>query len=301
MAFGRRQLNTTLLPDGTVLATGGTSSPGFNDAGLAVLAAEQWDPGTGAWTTLAAMKIPRLYHSTAALLPDGRVLSAGGGFPPATGGDLHHPNAEIFSPPYLFRGPRPAITAAPSLVSYGQAFPIETPDATRITTVRWIRLSSVTHSFNESQRSNTLAFSVVRGGLYATAPADSNRCPPGHYLLFILNGDGVPSIGRIVQVTRPPAGAPVPGSRGLSLAGARPNPATRGLLIAFALAGDQPAELTVFDVRGRRIATRDVSGLGPGEHVCDMGTPEGMAPGVYLIRLTQGSESVTAKATVLRP
>jgi hypothetical protein len=300
MAFRRRQLNTTLLPDGTVLATGGTSSPGFNDAGQAVFAAEQWDPATESWTTLASMKIPRLYHSIGMLLPDGRVLCAGGGFPPATG-DLNRTNAEIFSPPYLFRGPRPAIAAVPALVSYGQAFPIETPDAARITTVRWIRLSSVTHAFNESQRSNTLPFSVVRGGLYATAPADSNLCPPGHYLLFILNGEGVPSVARVVQVTRPAAGAPVPGSRGLSLSGARPNPATRGLLVAFALADDQPAELEVFDLNGRRILKRDLGGLGPGEHVCDVGTPRGMAPGVYLIRLTQGSQSVTTKATVLRP
>jgi hypothetical protein len=301
MALPRRQLNTTLLPDGTVLATGGTSSPGFNDAARSAMTAEQWDPATGQWTTLAAMTVPRLYHSIALLLPDGRVLCAGGGFPPPTSGGVNRPDAEIFSPPYLFRGPRPVVTATPAVVSYGQAFPIDTPDASGIATVRWIRLSSVTHDYNQSQRSNVLAFSVVRGGLYATAPPDSNLCPPGHYLLFILNREGVPSLGRIVQVTRPATGAPVPGTRGLILAGARPNPAARGLTVAFALSGDAPAEITVFDPSGRRILTRDVSGLGPGEHVVDVGAATGLKPGVYMIRLTQAGQSVTKRAIVLQP
>jgi len=301
MALARRQLNTTLLPDGTVLAIGGTQSPGFNDNAAPAYPAEQWDPATETWTTLAAMRVPRTYHSLAMLLPDGRVLSAGGGYPPASNGGSNHPDAEIFSPPYLFKGPRPVITSAPATVSYGQAFPIETPDASRIATVRWIRLSSVTHSFNESQGSNTLPFTITREGLFATAPADSNLCPPGHYMLFILNRDGVPSIAKIVKVTRPPAGAAVPGSQGMVLAGARPNPAPHGLVIAFALAGDQPAELAVYDLNGRRIVWRDVSGLGPGEQVWDVGTPRGLTPGVYMIRLTQGGQTVSKKAIVLHP
>ena len=91
MAFARRQMNATLLPDGKVLATGGTSASGFNNATGSVLAAEVWDPATGRWTTLASMSVRRLYHSTAVLLPDGRVLSAGGGMPPSPeGGDANH-------------------------------------------------------------------------------------------------------------------------------------------------------------------------------------------------------------------
>ena len=100
MAFARRQLNATLLPDGTVLVTGGTSAPGGNNPAGAVRAAELWNPTTEEWTTLASSSaIPRIYHSTALLLPDARVLSMGGdGFP----------QTEIYSPPYLFweRGPR---------------------------------------------------------------------------------------------------------------------------------------------------------------------------------------------------
>ena len=78
MAFARRQLNATILPDGKVLVTGGTSGSGFNDPTGAVYAAEMWDPSTATWTTMASAAIPRLYHSAVVLLPDGRLLSTGG-------------------------------------------------------------------------------------------------------------------------------------------------------------------------------------------------------------------------------
>ncbi len=80
MAFARRQLNATMLPNGKVLVTGGTSGPGFNngDPTLAAYAAEMWDPATELWTTLASEKVPRRYHSIAMLLPDARVLVTGG-------------------------------------------------------------------------------------------------------------------------------------------------------------------------------------------------------------------------------
>ena len=105
MAFGRRQHNLTVLADGTVLATGGNSSgAGLVDLNAGVYAAEQWNPATGQWRTLAAMQVTRQYHSTALLLPDGRVLSSGGGIC-GTCDQVGYlaKNAEIFSPPYLFQ------------------------------------------------------------------------------------------------------------------------------------------------------------------------------------------------------
>src|SRR5262249_28404477 len=111
MAFARRQLNSTILPDRTVLITRGTSGPGFNDTTAPVYAAELWNPATETWTTLAAAQIPRLYHSGIVLLPDGRIFSSGGN---------NYQQAEIFEPPYLFKGARPTITSSPSSVSYGQ-------------------------------------------------------------------------------------------------------------------------------------------------------------------------------------
>ena len=198
MNFRRRHLNATLLPDGTVLVTGGSSAAGFdNDAG-AVLAAELWDPIDETWTVLASQSLYRGYHSVALLLPDGRVLVGGGGHPDPAGGAQY--NFEIFSPPYLFKGSRPVINGAPTWVPYNQPFFVETADAGNISKITWIRLSSVTHAFNQNQRINHLTFAVAPGGLYVTAPANANLAPPGHYLLFILNESGIPSMAHIIQV-----------------------------------------------------------------------------------------------------
>jgi hypothetical protein len=211
MHFRRRQHNATLLPDGTVLVTGGTRGGGppgrgFNDLapGRPVHIAEVWDPTTEEWTELAAEEVDRCYHATAVLLPDATVLSAGGGEyrpggrenPPE---DTHR-NAQIFSPPYLFKGDRPEITSAPASVSYGETFEVDTPQPNEIGKVSWVRLASVTHSFDQNQRINFLQFQVDAGRLRIAAPNSPNVCPPGHYMLFILSNDGVPSIARIIQI-----------------------------------------------------------------------------------------------------
>jgi hypothetical protein len=198
MPQARRQHNLTILPDGKLLVTGGSASSGFNtvDGGKA---AYMWDPATGSWTTMASESRYRGYHSTAVLLPDGRVLSSGGD---------NEPNAQVYSPPYLFKGARPAISSAPTSVSYGQTFFVGSPDATSITHVNWIRLSSVTHTKNMDQRINRLAFSQASGGLNVTAPGDPNLCPPGYYMLFILNGTGVPSVASMVRISGSPPPAP---------------------------------------------------------------------------------------------
>ncbi|WP_211211917.1 galactose oxidase-like domain-containing protein [Deinococcus apachensis] len=208
MHYARRQLNATLLPDGKVLVTGGTQAQGASEANgclsngvcgdLQVYAAEVWDPSTEHWTELASMTKPRLYHSTAVLLPDGRVLSAGGG---AGANTADQQNAEIFSPPYLFQTTvkRPVIAKVPAQVRYGQRFTLNTSDAASIDQVTWIRLSSTTHAFNMNQRINFLPFTRGSGSLSITAPARAVDAPPGHYMLFILSR-GVPSVARIVQV-----------------------------------------------------------------------------------------------------
>jgi hypothetical protein len=190
MANARQQPNATILPDGTVLVTGGSSGSGFNNPNFPVLAAELWNPATGAWTTLASSTVFRGYDSIALLLADGRVLSAGGA----------HTSGEIFSPPYLFNGARPTITSAPAQVNYGQSFVVATPDAASITNVTWVSLSSVTHGFNAGQHFNQLSFSQVSGGLSVTAPALPGLAAAGDYLLFILNGSGVPSVASVVQL-----------------------------------------------------------------------------------------------------
>src|SRR6185295_2017115 len=130
-------------------------------------------------------------------LPDGRVLVGGGGHPdPATGAQY---NFEIYSPPYLFKGTRPTISKAPAVVGYGQPFFIQTPNALTITQVSLIRLSSVTHAFNQNQRFKKLDFVTASSGLTVTVPLNQNLLPPGHYMLFILNSTGVPSVARIIH------------------------------------------------------------------------------------------------------
>ena len=199
MNSGRRFGTATLLPDGQVLVTGGSSAPGFNRVAGAAFFAEVWDPVTEQWTVLAAQTRPRGYHCNSLLLPDGRVVSTGGGHPNPVDGAVE-PNAEFFSPPYLFKGARPTITAAPAAVSHGQKFFVATPDATNIANVNWIRLGNITHNFDQNQRINRLAFTPAAGGLSVTAPANAAICPPGHYLLFILNSNGVPSVSQVVQI-----------------------------------------------------------------------------------------------------
>ncbi|MEP7176342.1 MAG: galactose oxidase-like domain-containing protein [Gemmatimonadales bacterium] len=203
MAIPRRHLNSTILPDGTVLITGGTRGGGFVDInpGNAAREAELWDPATDQWTTLAANSVMRVYHSVSLLLPDGTVLHGASGN--AFAGAVPVPdqqNHEIFSPPYLFKGARPTITSAPASVGYGQTFAVATPNAAQITGVRWIHLGSVTHAFDAGQRANTLGFTRTATGVSVTAPANANLAPPGPYMIFVLNRNGVPSAGKVVMV-----------------------------------------------------------------------------------------------------
>lgn len=197
MAFPRRHLNATLLPTGEVLVIGGTRGPGYNDSTLTIHQAEIWSPETGVWRTVAANAINRIYHSTAILLPDGRVLSAGAG---AQSGAVDQLNAEIYSPPYLFQGTRPSITSVPAELSYGVPFTLATSNDSSIDKVTLLRLGSVTHSFDQNQRFVKLTFEAQTGGLSVTSPLSGNIAPPGDYLLFIVNRQGVPSTGRFVRL-----------------------------------------------------------------------------------------------------
>jgi hypothetical protein len=144
------------------------------------------------------MQEPRHYHSTSLLLPDGRVLVAGGG---RFGPDF--PSAEIYSPPYLFKGPRPAITSAPPVIQYNSHFTVGTPDAARIARVALLRLGSVTHAFDENQRYCELAFAPIAGGLDVTGPTGPNVVLPGHYMLVIVDTNGIPSVSSIVRFPAP--------------------------------------------------------------------------------------------------
>jgi hypothetical protein len=192
MAERRQHLNAVLLPDGTVLAMGGARAADFyNDPAYP---SELYDPDTETWTTMDSAFAPRAYHSTAVLLPDGRVLSAG-----QTRGNLQT-TGEVFSPPYLFAGPRPVIDAAPPAIGYGGTFVVDTADAAAVDEVTLIRASTVTHGVNFDQRSVPLSFGAGVDSLTVDEPASNLDAPPGWYMLFVLDG-GVPSVAAWVQVS----------------------------------------------------------------------------------------------------
>lgn len=195
MNFPRTNVNGVLLPDGTVLAIGGQRNGKWAANPDPVLAAEVFDPAANKWTALAAMTNPRQYHSIAVLLPDARVLTAGG-VDPTLGGtparDLR--KVEVFSPPYLFKGARPTIISAPAATSYGGSVTVNTPDGLNITSVALMRPAAVTHHTDAGQRYVKLKISAkTAGSVTVTMPGNGFVASPGFYMLFLLSAVGVPS------------------------------------------------------------------------------------------------------------
>ncbi len=197
--LARKDHNLVLMPDGKTLVVGGTNGP-------PVRRPQIWDPdaagGTGSWSpttgaaALVEQSLRRGYHSTAILLPDARVLSAGSDY---------ETQAEIFCPPYLFKNDgtsahalRPAISGTPTSLSYRKVFTVCTPDPARITRVCLIRAGATTHGFDENQRYVPLEFTVAPGSpprLFVTAPASPDSAPPGYYMLFLTGAhDAVTTI-----------------------------------------------------------------------------------------------------------
>jgi hypothetical protein len=215
MAAGRRQFNATLLADGSVLATGGMTSAatsGLVDLNHAATAAERWDPATGQWTTLAGASRIRQYHSTAALLPDGRVMTGGGGICGAcqTVGYLEK-NIEYFTPPHLYKqdgsgelAVRPVITTAPAGIRIGTAFTVSSPQAASVSKVALVGLGDVTHGVDQGQRYVPLTFTADGTTLTVMGPPNGGVAPPGYYMMFIFDAAGVPSVAKMVQVARAP-------------------------------------------------------------------------------------------------
>jgi hypothetical protein len=195
-------MNATILADGKILATGGSYGSGFSDETKPVLTAEMWNPDNETWTTLAAEQVTRVYHSTAILLPDARVLEAGGG---AGSGNTDQTSAEIFSPPYLYASdgtlaPRPVLSGAPATVAHGQQITVNVSSALAIAKVTLIRLGSVTHAFNVGQRIAFPTFTTGTGTVTLTIPSSPTAVPSGPYMLFVLDSNGVPSKAAIVMV-----------------------------------------------------------------------------------------------------
>jgi len=203
MSQSRIEMNATILPNGKVLATGGSLND--EDTATASLNADLYDPVTNTFSSAGANLFARLYHSNALLLPDATVLLLGGN--PARG--TYESRIEVYSPSYLFNSDgsaaaRPAITGVPGPITHGGAFQILTPDAADIASVALIRPGAPTHAFDMEQRMIQLSFTTGAGVLNATAPPNGNIAPPGYYLLFILNSAGVPSVASFVTIGAAP-------------------------------------------------------------------------------------------------
>jgi hypothetical protein len=193
MNIPRYNHNFFYLADGTLIAVGGDQSSNYD---LPVYQPELFNPSTNAWTLLPPQIGLRGYHSTALLLPDGRVISAG-----SDSGKALENTYEIYSPPYLFNGPRPTITSAPSQINYNLPFTIVTPDAANVSRVALIRPAATTHADHMDDKYYIdLKWTVQSGQITATAPAKATYAAPGYYMLVILNQKGVPSVMPFVQL-----------------------------------------------------------------------------------------------------
>ena len=226
MSEARIEMNAVILPNGKVLALGGSVND--EDTGSLSLNADLYDLSTvnlnvvppilGTVSSAGANATQRLYHSVALLLPDATVWLAGGN--PARG--TYNNTMEIYQPAYLFNSDgtlatRPSITSAPASISYGNTFSVTTPDAANISSAVLVRNGTVTHAFGMDQRMVGMSFTQGSGALTVTAPANGNIAPPGYYMLFLLNSSGVPSLATFIQMTSAPAGdfsiAATPSSR----------------------------------------------------------------------------------------
>ena len=203
----RYQGVSVLLPDGKVLVAGGGEGGDTNNN--AHLEAEIYNPDANTWSSAGTATIPRMYHSVGILLPDGRVFVGGSNPHDSLDPNEHlvEERIEVYSPPYLFKGERADIPDHPEEVHYGETFKIALNTAAfgrQATKVVLMRPGSSTHARNFDQRLIELTMTkdpLAARRLIVTAPPNGNIAPPGYYLLFVLNANGVPSKGHIIKVS----------------------------------------------------------------------------------------------------
>jgi hypothetical protein len=260
MNYPRVYHTLTMLADGRVLAIGGEPTSDQNTVTSGVLPAEIWDPATKQWTTIGSIAAARNYHSTAVLQPDGTVLIAGGGHEESTS-DPGQYNAQVYSPSYLFNGPRPTIASGPGAAQYGSTMTVGTPDASSIASVNLVSYAADTHQSDMDQHFVPLTFTAGAGTLSVRAPSGGSIAPPGDYMLFIVNKAGVPSVAATVHLG---ASAPsAPGAPSAVTATAGPSSAT----VAWTAPASGGAPITSYTVTphasGSALTPTTVTGAPP--------------------------------------
>jgi len=197
----RHNANTVILPDGTLLTVGGNKGLyGYENAEFSTeLYSRPAIDTTGTWLKLAPHTIQAAYHSTAILLPDATVLLSQDDMDYSAQAAFQH-KAQVYSPPYLFKGPQPKITAAPTNVGYGQSFVVST-DRSDMTSAVLVAPGATTHGNDMHQRAIKLRVQPRTNGLTATIPSSSALVPPGYYMLFVMDSQGIPSVAKFVRVS----------------------------------------------------------------------------------------------------
>lgn len=209
----RTSVNVVLLPDGTVFVSGGMSAGMPPNGGACWIYDPSAGVGAGAWSEMDELMDPRQYHSTALLLPSGKVMTTGGS----------SERIEVFSPPYLFNSDgtlatRPDIASFPDpalaqIVLHGSSFEVGTADACDISSVVMVRPMAVTHQTDGEQRilnlsfiasgTTTLSVAAPDGRVYPYGASGGHShaiAPRGYYMLFILNNNGVPSVAKFIRL-----------------------------------------------------------------------------------------------------
>ncbi|MFK7810791.1 MAG: PA14 domain-containing protein [Saprospiraceae bacterium] len=219
--YSRNCHNSVVLPNGEVVVFGGMAISNLFSDNDSRLVPELFDPVTQTWTDMAPMATPRNYHSIALLLSDGRIFVAGGGL--CNTCSTNHPDAEIFSPPYLFNSngtlaTRPVINFAPPTANYNSTITANMNSG--VSSFALVRNSAVTHSTNNEQRRIPVAATNLGGNQYQLSIPNKNILPPGNYMLFAMNAQGTPSLAKFIQIgddinNCDPQGNPNPGGSGL--------------------------------------------------------------------------------------
>jgi Domain of unknown function (DUF1929) len=200
LVTGRSHFNTVILPNDMLFSSGG----GYGQRSGSLYAepvyqAETFTPGDTQWRAAGVESDARTYHSVAALLPDGSVVSAG------DDRDDHLPvaarTAQVFTPTYAAGAARPVVTFSPTSVRYDAGFRVAVSGApSNVTSAVLIRPGAVTHAVDMDQRSIRLRMTVQEDGLTFTTPANASLAPPGYYMLFVRTAAGIPSVASWVRL-----------------------------------------------------------------------------------------------------
>ena len=193
ITYRRKMQAPVILPNGKCVIFGGSE----RNNTIPVRIPEIFDPTTESWQALPTASVNRVYHQVSLLLPDGRVWTAGSTVASGT----EENRTEIYSPSYLFQGPRPVISGSPNIGDYGGTITIQTPDALTASSVSLVRLMSSTHHYEANQR--LIWLQILNRNpttLTVSAPINNKVAPPGPYMIHVLNPLGVPSVAKIIQI-----------------------------------------------------------------------------------------------------